>query len=807
MRWRRRGQRDFNAEIEAHLAIEAERLREDGLSEEAARLAARRAFGNVTQAQERFFERGHWMWWDALRRDVRFGLRTLRRNPGFTAVAVLTLALGIGVNSTIFSWINATLLSPIPGAAATRAIVSVTRGGTVRAAGEFSYPDYLDLRDRTRRLSGLIAFTTRPMDLTGTGKPLRVWGTAASANYFDVLGVRPVLGRGFLPAEGEKPGGAPVVVLGYALWQGRFGGDSSVVGRTIHIDRHPFTVVGVAPADFQGSLTGLRTDLLGAADDAARRHRGRRPPPRSERPLADVAGPAGARRVARTGPAGTERADAAARGGVSRRARRPRGRRRVSAVARPGRRQRVLLHAPADADGARRPRAAAGVRQRGEPAARPIGEPPARTRHSPLDRRRPRPRSSASCSWRAACWPSRAAVWRWGWRSGAPARSSPSFHPPVFRCRCTCDPNRTVLLATLAMALVTAFVFGLLPALRSSGIAPLDVLKEEGGSPSGGRRTTRLTAALVVVQLALSLLLLVLAGLFVRGFSKAQTFDPGFAPDHVLTASSDLYPAGYDRATGLAFDQQLLDKVRALPGVESATLTNAVPLGFDRTTENVKIEGYAPRPHEAMDIRAAIVGPDYLATMQIPLAEGRDFTAADNDEGQRVAIVNRTLADRYSAASGGPRQARVGRGPAGIRSSGWRAQRLRPAGRTTAALPLSADAAGLLALGHPRGAGDGRSDDVCGGGGAGGARAARGHAALRRGAAVPVHRGGLGRPAHRRRASSVRSGCWRSCWRPSASTAWWPTARASAIGRSACGWRWAPTGATCCGSCWGRDSG
>ncbi len=538
MRWRRRGQRDFNAEIEAHLAIEAERLREDGLSEEAARLAARRAFGNVTQAQERFFERGHWMWWDALRRDVRFGLRTLRRNPGFTAVAVLTLALGIGVNSTIFSWINATLLSPIPGAAATRAIVSVTRGGTVRAAGEFSYPDYLDLRDRTRRLSGLIAFTTRPMDLTGTGKPLRVWGTAASANYFDVLGVRPVLGRGFLPAEGEKPGGAPVVVLGYALWQGRFGGDSSVVGRTIHIDRHPFTVVGVAPADFQGSLTGLRTDLwvplmmqrdvIGGGDLL---HDWSAHWLMSQGRLAPGVSPAQARQelnalmqqlVAAFPDEHVGHEDV----GVYPLWRAPGGANAYFSTLLPmlmALAGLVLLLACANVANLLLVRS---VSRRRELAIRlSIGAGRARIVRQLLVESGLLALAGGGLAMGVAEWS---------------AGTFQSFIPPTsFPVSLHLRPDRTVLLATLAMALVTAFVFGLLPALRSSGIAPLDVLKEEGGSPSGGRRTTRLTAALVVVQLALSLLLLVLAGLFVRGFSKAQTFDPGFAPDHVLTASYD----------------------------------------------------------------------------------------------------------------------------------------------------------------------------------------------------------------------------------------------------------------------------
>src|SRR5215469_1453257 len=193
--------------------------------------------------------------------DFRYGWRTLRKNPGFTTLAVLTLALGIGANTTIFSWINSTLLNPIPGAKDTSRIVSLTMGGTVYEPGQFSYPDYLDLRAGSHSFSGLAAFAFRTLDLTGTGKPERLWAADVSANYFDVFGVRPMLGRGFLPVEDQKPGGAPVAVLSYSLWQRRFGGDEGIVGRTIFLNQHPFTVVGVAPATFQGTMTGLRTDL------------------------------------------------------------------------------------------------------------------------------------------------------------------------------------------------------------------------------------------------------------------------------------------------------------------------------------------------------------------------------------------------------------------------------------------------------------------------------------------------------------------------------------------------------------------
>ncbi|MGB7753185.1 MAG: ABC transporter permease, partial [Candidatus Acidiferrales bacterium] len=197
----------------------------------------------------------------ALWQDVRYALRVLLKSPSFTATAILTLALGIGANSTIFSWINSTLLNPIPGASNTGNILAFTSGGSSRNPIPFSYPDFLDLRDRTRSFSALTGFSIEPMNLTGRAKPERTWGTLVSANYFDFLGVRPVLGRGFLQSEDNAPGGAPVVVISYRMWQLRYSGDRSVIGRTLQINEHPYSIVGVAPPVFQGTQTGLRSEL------------------------------------------------------------------------------------------------------------------------------------------------------------------------------------------------------------------------------------------------------------------------------------------------------------------------------------------------------------------------------------------------------------------------------------------------------------------------------------------------------------------------------------------------------------------
>jgi hypothetical protein len=193
--------------------------------------------------------------------DVRYSLRVLVKAPGYAAVAILTLALGIGANTTIFSWINSTLLNPIPGLASPSEVVSLSLGRGADSPFPFTYPDFEAMRDGQQSFAGLTGSNPTPMSLTGKGKPERVWGSVTSANYFDVLGVRPILGRGFLPQEDEKPGGAPGAVISYRLWQTHFGGNPGVVGQTIEINQHRYTIVGVAPAVFQGSQTGLRSEI------------------------------------------------------------------------------------------------------------------------------------------------------------------------------------------------------------------------------------------------------------------------------------------------------------------------------------------------------------------------------------------------------------------------------------------------------------------------------------------------------------------------------------------------------------------
>jgi predicted permease len=223
--------------------------------------------------------------------------------------------------------------------------------------------------------------------------------------------------------------------------------------------------------------------------------------------------------------------------------------------------------------------------------------------------------------------------------------------------------DRTVLLATVLVSILTAVVSGVVPAMRASALAPITVLKDEALSTSGGLSKSRLTSGLVIAQVALSLLLLTCAGLFVRSLNKAQKASPGFDPNHVLLATFDLDPMGYTDKTGVEFERELLERVKRLPGVQSATLADFSPLSFTIHSEGVMPEGYVPHLHESVDADRGIVGPDYLRTLRTPLLAGRDFTAQDTSTTEPVAIVNQSLVDRYwPGQSAIGKRIQVGRG-------------------------------------------------------------------------------------------------------------------------------------------------
>lgn len=648
---RPRADQELDDELRDHLEQKTAEYIAQGMTQEQARRQALLEMGGVEKRKEECRDTRRVSWVQDLLQDLRYGLRTLRKAPGFTAVAILTLALGIGANTTIFSWINSTILDPIPGVKHASRYLAVTIDGG-RNQVPLSYPDYRDLRDRNHTLSSfLAASTTTAMNLTANGKPERCWGILTSANYFESLGVHPVLGRGFLPSEDTKPGGAPVVVISYRLWRSHFGGDRSIIGKTLEIDRHRFEVVGIAPRGFVGTQTGLTYDLwvpvmmvgdFHSSKDADALLHDRstnwllctghlKPGVAAHEAQADL--DVLMHQIATQFPLKHT-------GNINILAS-PLWRAPFSAnyylytilfmlLAIAG---VILLLACANVANLLLVRS---VSRRHEMAIRlSLGA----TRGRLI-------RQLLAESLLLAASGGLVAMLFTLWTAGTLG----DFVPPVGGIpllTVTITANHTVLLVTFAVSILTGVIFGILPALRSSGLPPINALKGDAGRTWGGLHKARLSSVLVVAQIAISLLLLVCAGLFVRSVQLAQRFNPGFNPHHVLLEDYDLAGVGYDRRSGMRFDRQLYDRLQTIPGIKSATIANWTPLGFDFETHSTAVEGYLPQPHESMDIQYADVGPNYLRTLQIPLISGREFTAADMDGSEPVAVVNATFASRY----------------------------------------------------------------------------------------------------------------------------------------------------------------
>jgi predicted permease len=579
----------------------------------------------------------------AVFQDLRHACRMLLKSPGFAFISVLTLAFGIGANSTIFSWINATLLTPVPGMARTSEVIQVCRG----ESRSLSYPNFMDLRDRSHSFTGLTAFATGPISLTAPGKPERIWGTLATANYFDVLGIKPIMGRGFLPGEDQSPNAAAVVVLSYRLWQTRFGGDPHILGQTISINTHPFTVVGVTPRVFQGSITGLRSEFWLPITVMPQLN------PEGESMLHSRKG-GWLSALGRLRP-GTSREQAQAD---------------MSTVM-----QQIVREYPDDGKGPaqvtlyplwRSPQGANAFFSLLLPILMALAGVVllltcANIANLLLARGVTRQKEMAI----------RLSLGAGRWRlvrlllvenlilsvaggaaallvTFAVARSFMDFAPkselPIW---VQVDVDGRVLLTTLTLSVLTALLFGILPALRASATNPNSVLKDESGSTSGGVRKSRLSTGLAVAQIALSLLLLVSAGLFVRSFRATQQFNPGFNPHGVLVQSYDLSLNNYKEAEGTAFHRQVVEKARALPGVQTASLSDWVPLGYSSNSDDFVPEGYVSQPQEEIAAGVAHVSPGYFATMEIPLLQGRDFLPQDSAGSQTVVIVNQEVAERY----------------------------------------------------------------------------------------------------------------------------------------------------------------
>lgn len=583
---------------------------------------------------------------EQLWRDLRFSYFQLKKSPGFTIIVVLTLTLGIGANTTVFSWINSTLLDPIPGIARTSEIVAFVRGETgENSTPPMSYLDYLDLRERNRNFSGLMAYHHDWMALTGVGKPVRIYGVTATANYFEVLGVKPSLGRGFQDLEDKPIGGAPVVVISDNLWRTHFFGDRTVLGRKVEINRHPYTIIGIAPPAFQGVAAGLRAEVwipLSMAETVwgygLLRSRGdlwlnvfgrlRSGVPREQ---AQQEMNLLMQQIVQRFPESHQDSHKITLAPLWRS---PMGANlffaaylpmlmAISAI--------VLLLACANVANLLLVRL---VGRRRELAIRlSMGANRWQLVRQLLV-------ESVLLSLLGGC-----AAW---WLTAYTASLLPYFIPHTsIPFSLSVQTDWRVMSATFLIALLAGVIFGIVPALRSSRLSPAAILKEEGGNIGGGLHKSRLASMLVVAQISLAMLLLVCAGLFIRSLQQTARSHPGFDAQNVMLFSYDLAPSGLSNAAGMEFHRQLLDKIKTLPGVESTTLADAVPLSFSDHTNMVIPEGYIGQPHESMEMGRVYAGPNYFHTLNISLMRGRDFSPQDNLQSREVAIVSQGLAERY----------------------------------------------------------------------------------------------------------------------------------------------------------------
>ena len=605
--------------------------------------------------------------------DLRGGARTLRRSPGFAAAAVLMLALGIGVNTTVFSWLNAVLLSPIPGASDPGRLLQfgTTFKGNIDTS--FSYPDYQTFRD-TAGFTGLVARSDRPFTLVVPGPsggaasaPQRAWSEVVSDNFFSVLGVVPVAGRTFVPAD-ARVGDAPVAVISDGLWARHFARDSDAIGRRLLVNGHPVTVIGVAPPVFQGSLPGLAMDIwlpivhVGLVAPDANRERLTTP---GWHWLEVIGRPA----PGVTPPEGIARFTAAYANLAGKRSRRP----DVQGTA------FLLRNAEAGNIGLLRPvlvvlAVVAGL---------VLLIACANLANLLLVRATRRRRELAV---RVALGASRAALMRLlvaesvllagcgagvallvtSWSSGllmgfAPPSDAPiSLRPPV---------DAAVLAFTALATVISAVLVGTLPAWTATSGNLVDALKD--GSPGAGWSRQRLRAGLVVLQVSLSVVLLAAAGLCLRSLMNAGKIRPGFNTSGVLLASLDLFPRAPTEEVARGLYRALLEQLRHLPAVAAVTMAQNVPLGFDEGSwTTVTVDGYQPAPDERVSAAYNLVGPGYFTTVQTALLRGRDFTDQDDERAERVVVVNDAMARRYWP----------GRDPIGSRVKFWDEQWMRVVG-------------------------------------------------------------------------------------------------------------------------------
>jgi macrolide transport system ATP-binding/permease protein len=644
----RRIEDELDAELRYHLEMATELNLQRGMDAESARREALVHFGGVEQTKELYRETRGLPMMETTLQDLRYGFRMLRRNPGFSILAVLCLALGIGANATVFSWLEGVLFRPYPAVVHQERLVALT--GTSRGESgptALSWPDFLDVQRSCTLFDSFFVTKITGSTLSIGDRAERAVGSIVSANYFDALGVRPIWGRGFQSGEDSGRSAHAVVVISYQLWQGRFHGDPQIVGQTQRLNGVSHTIIGVAPEGFYGTFVGWAMQFWVPASMEEIFESGRyKLEDRSARWIESY----GRLKPGVTREQAQEEVSAVAKRLESAYPATNRGR---------GFELWPLWQTPFNNAGTLLPTleimlavvvfvlliACANVGnlllvrsfgRRQEMTVRlAIGAGRRRLLRQLLTEGMILGAAGAAGGLLVAHWCRHALVLLF------PARGGVTMYLPG-------EIDWRVLALSAGVCLVATLLFALVPAIQASKIDLAGALKSEAAGVVGSCGRAWVRASLVLVQVSLSFVLLVGAGLLMQSLDRIRTVSPGFATNGVLNTAVDLVSAGYDEQRAKTFDDELIDRVKALPAVTSAALARRTPLGYGMYSSTpIAVDGYEPPPDEQPAVEYNEVGPGYFATMGIPLVSGREFTREDDQKAALVAVVNETMVARY----------------------------------------------------------------------------------------------------------------------------------------------------------------
>jgi predicted permease len=645
---RERLDHSLEEELRFHIAERAADLQRSGVPTAEAERRAQIEFGGIESYKEQCRETRRFHRIHGFFADLRFGFRMLRRSPGFAVLVILCLTLGIGANAAVFSWVEGILFRPYPAVTHQERLLALT--GTARGEvgpTDLSWPDFLDLRRSCTLFDSFIVSQITHTSLSIGDRADVAVGSIVSANYFDAIGVHPLLGRGFEPGEDAGRNAHPVVVISHQLWRGRFESDPQIIGKTQRLNGVLHTIVGVAPEGFYGTFVGWAMQFW---------------VPASMEEIFE----AGGYKLEDRGARWIE-AYARLKPGVTRQ----QAQQEITAVAgqleadypetNRGRSLKLwpLWQTPFNNANTLLPTleimlavvvfvlviACANVgnlllvrsfARRHEMMVRmAIGASPGRLVRQLVTEGMILAAFAAAGGLLVAHWCRHALVLL------LPTRGGVAMYLPG-------EIDGRVLAVSAVVCLIATLLLGLVPALQIRHLDLASALKAESAGVVGGRRRAWVRSGLVVMQVSLSFVLLVGAGLLLQSLQRIRTTSPGFSTHEVLETSVDLVSAGYDAPRARNFQDALLDRVQALPGVESAAFARMTPLSYGSfSSTQIAVDGYQPPPEERPTVEYNEVGPDYFATMGIPLLSGREFARADDEKAAPVAIVNATMAAKY----------------------------------------------------------------------------------------------------------------------------------------------------------------